>query len=459
MSKQFEKMKWYEFNDKTLREAKQSNKPIFLFITYESCRLCDEMQNSVFRNKECFELLNNNFISILVDKDKRADIDKYFQKAHSIINKTHGGWPLCVFCTPSAKAFFSKTYMTLESKGSSFNDIGILEVANIINEKISSNDAATLKNADEIEQFLLKDEHPTQATRLSEDFAKNYMHQVKNNYQTKYGGFSSVPKFPHSNTLNTLMLIDKIYDDKPAKAMVTTTLKNMANSCIKNSGFARYYVSDDWSISSDDKTLYDNALLCQTYTYAFIQYNERKYLDIANICADFCIKFNSDIVVQKAMMTGALLTLSSLENKYLKTALRELEKILSNSKINLLEEFSFIASALIKAYKATKEEHYLIKATQFTNKALERFYNHGGWLFCDNEFKTKADITDNVYTSCVSVMIKVLIDLGELLKDEKYLHYAYKTLEYNSYELARNSIYYPSMLNVMLEYIKIKEMK
>jgi uncharacterized protein YyaL (SSP411 family) len=91
---------------------------------------------------------------------------------------------------------------------------------------------------------------------------------------------------------------------------------------------------------------------------------------------------------------------------------------------------------------------------QYIYETLQRFYNHGGWLFCDNEFQTKADINDNIYTNCVSVLIESMIELYTILKDEKYLHFAYKTLEYNSYELARNSVYYPSMLRVMLKFLQ-----
>jgi uncharacterized protein YyaL (SSP411 family) len=454
MLKQNEEMHWFEWSSKVLQKAKDENKPIFIYISYESCKLCNQMENEVFNQKECYELLNEKFISILVDKDKKADIDKYFQKAHHIINKSYGGWPLCIFATPEVKPFFVKTYMSLDSKSGAIEDIGIIELANIIYEKISTKDASTLKNADEIEQFLKKIQHPSQATKLSPEFVKNYMHQIKNNYKKEFGGFCDVPKFPQANTLNTLIYIDRLYNDSDAKTMLRTTLDNMSASCIKNNGFSRYFLSDDWESVSDDKTVYDNALLCQTYIDAYKLYKYDRYLDTAKVCAQFCIQNKTDITVQKAMYINALFSLTSVDESYLKTALKELDVILSVDNINTLEEFAFIASALIEAYKCTSEQHYLIKATQFANKSLERFYNFGGWLFCDNEFKTKADISDNIYTSGVSVMVDVLLDIASLLKDEKYAHYAYKTLEYNSYELARNSVYYPSMLRVMLKYLK-----
>jgi uncharacterized protein YyaL (SSP411 family) len=51
-------------------------------------------------------------------------------------------------------------------------------------------------------------------------------------------------------------------------------------------------------------------------------------------------------------------------------------------------------------------------------------------------------------------MIDVLISLSTLLEDEKYVHFAFKTLEYNSYELSRKPVIYPYMFRQTLRYLK-----
>jgi len=45
-----------------------------------------------------------------------------------------------------------------------------------------------------------------------------------------------------------------------------------------------------------------------------------------------------------------------------------------------------------------------------------------------------------------------MFSLGILLNDEKYSHFAFKTLEYNSYELGRRPVLYPKMLEQVLRY-------
>ena len=74
------------------------------------------------------------------------------------------------------------------------------------------------------------------------------MLQVKNNYETKDGGFSVAPKFPHASTLGTLLTIDKLYDDKAAKAMFLHTLNSMKKGGIYDlidGGFCRYSVDSE----------------------------------------------------------------------------------------------------------------------------------------------------------------------------------------------------------------------
>ena len=51
-------------------------------------------------------------------------------------------------------------------------------------------------------------------------------------------------------------------------------------------------------------------------------------------------------------------------------------------------------------------------------------------------------------------MVDVLLTLATLLEDEKYKHFAFKTLEYNSYDLGRRPIYYPYLLTQSLRYLK-----
>jgi len=119
-----------------------------------------------------------------------------------------------------------------------------------------------------------------------------------------------------------------------------------------------------------------------------------------------------------------------------------------------LEDYAFLAAALLEAFDKTQDEIYLIKAQTFANSALEKFYDNGAWNFSVGEFETQEDIADATYTSSVNVMLGVLLKLTTLLEDDKYRHFAFKTMEYNSYNLGRKPVFYPTMLVEMLRYLR-----
>ncbi|MDY0233709.1 MAG: thioredoxin domain-containing protein [Sulfurimonas sp.] len=558
---------WYPWCDEAFLRAKEENKAIFISIGYSSCHWCHVMEENVFLNEECANILNEYFICIKVDREERPDIDKHYQEVYMLLNRRSGGWPTSIFCTPQNKPFFARTYIPPHSSHSSIEGMGFIELTKLIGQKVSQNDEQILKNADEIQEFINKQEHPKEATKLKEDFVKNFMLQVKHNYQTRDGGFSVAPKFPHASTLSALLTIDRLYDDKAAKAMLTHTLYSMRKGGmydLVDGGFCRYSVDELWLVPHFEKMLYDNALLCDVYAKAYLTYNDESFLATAKECADFwyekmseddlfysasdadsegeegtyfvysydevkgaleengykdiepmlkemnvtkggnfegknIVRFDDGVaeyfndvkrILQSirakreypfidkkvqtswsSMMIKALFTLGDIDDKYKQRAIKSLDALLKSMFVDsklyhttlihktpkveaFLEDYAYLTQALIAAYNSTQDELYLIQAQRFANLALEKFYDRGSWSFSRGEFETKAEIADNTYTSSVSIMLDALLSLSTLLEDEKYSHFTFKTLEYNSYELGRRPVIYPYMLSQMLRYLK-----
>ena len=559
---------WWPWCDEAFEKAKKANKAIFISIGYSSCHWCHVMEKKVFEQEACADILNEGFIAIKIDREERPDIDKHYQEVYQLLNNRAGGWPTSIFCTPENKPFFAGTYIPPDDEAASLQGMGFEELTTLISTKMKEKDDAVFKNAEEIQEHLGKDKHPQQATILKEDFRKNFMLQVKNNYDTKNGGFSSAPKFPHASTLNTLMVIDKLYEDKSAASMLKYTLDAMKKGGLYDQvdgGFCRYATDDQWVVPHFEKMLYDNALLCETYTNAYLHFKDESYLQVAKECADFWYNFMSEdnllysasdadsegeegtyftytyaevekillengytnveamlqemsvtkggnfegkniirfengevptyfaevkILLQGlrktraypfcdrkiqtswvSMMIKALFTLGQIDAKYTARAQESLVALMQTLYIDgqlyhttlihkkpkvkaFLEDYAYLSQALLTAYKFTQNELYLIDAQRFANTALEEFYKNGTWNFSVGEFVTKAEIYDNTYISEVSVMLDVLFSLGTLLEDEKYSHFAFKTLEYNSYELGRKPVHSPFMLAQILRYLK-----
>lgn len=191
------------------------------------------------------------------------------------------------------------------------------------------------------------------------------------------------------------------------------------------------------------------SVLRQTRTYPFI---DRKVISAWN-----------------AMMIKALFVLGKVDSTYTAQAVRSLEKLKSTMFSNgllkhsalihktpkidaFLEDYAYVCSALLEGYQATQDEHYLIDAQRFANKALEYFYEEGKWYFSRGAFTTVAELDDGTYPSAMAIMINVLLSLG-ILVDSKYRHFAFKSLEYVSIKLMKTPIYYPTLTSEVIRYL------
>ena len=66
---------WYAWNDEAFNLAKDENKMIFVSVGYSACHWCHVMRHESFENDGVAKILNENFVSIKVDREERPDID------------------------------------------------------------------------------------------------------------------------------------------------------------------------------------------------------------------------------------------------------------------------------------------------------------------------------------------------------------------------------------------------
>jgi uncharacterized protein YyaL (SSP411 family) len=106
---------WYPWCDEAFEKAKKEDKPIFLSIGYSSCHWCHVMEKESFEDEEVAKILNENFVSIKVDREERPDIDSIYMNVCLMFNGS-GGWPLTIIMTPDKKPFFAGTYFPKYSR-------------------------------------------------------------------------------------------------------------------------------------------------------------------------------------------------------------------------------------------------------------------------------------------------------------------------------------------------------
>jgi len=105
---------WYPWGKEAFEKAKKENKLIFLSIGYSTCHWCHVMEEESFKNEVVAKLLNDEYVSIKVDREEYPQLDKKYQQLFMSVYGKRGGWPLTVFMSPEAEAFHLETYIPVE---------------------------------------------------------------------------------------------------------------------------------------------------------------------------------------------------------------------------------------------------------------------------------------------------------------------------------------------------------
>lgn len=296
---------WQLWTPETLDLAKRQNKLLFVSIGYSACHWCHVMAHESFDNPGIALLLNEKFIPVKIDREERPDIDRQYM---DFVTATtgHGGWPLNVFVTPDLEPIFGGTYWP----GPGADDIGSMnfgDVLNMVGRMWAENEAKVRDSGKQITDALRRfadqsraegDEQRDNEMSL-ELLTQSYQH-YKAEFDKIHGGFGHAPKFPTPGNLTHLIRLgasgkevkDAVGEDvcTDSREMVLHTLRRMALGGIKDQvghGFARYSVTQDWSLPHFEKMLYDNAQLLPLYLDAFLLNGEDIFLDTTHDIAKY----------------------------------------------------------------------------------------------------------------------------------------------------------------------------
>ena len=284
-----DRVDWYPWGEEAFDKAQREDKAIFLSIGYSSCHWCHVMKMESFENEMIANILNQNFISIKVDREERPDIDRYFQSIYQLMNGRPGGWPTSLFLTPEKKPFYSATYIPPTSR---YGMMGFGELLDTIDKKYKNQKEVLIEKGDEILSFINPIKDKIEATKLDTSIIKRVQDQAIQLFDSKNGGFNKAPKFPQTSILELLLDTYLLTKDKETLSIVTTTLDAMSRGGLYDmvdGGFCRYSTDDRWLVPHFEKMTYDNALLSQLYLRAYRVTKRVEYRDIAIDTIEFMI--------------------------------------------------------------------------------------------------------------------------------------------------------------------------
>ncbi|PHI19552.1 thioredoxin domain-containing protein [Lewinellaceae bacterium SD302] len=256
---------WWPWSDEAFELAKAENKPVIVSIGYSTCHWCHVMERESFEDEAVAAYMNEHFINIKVDREERPDVDQLYMEACQAITG-NGGWPLNAFLLPDTRPFHAGTYFPPRSDG---QRPGWLNLLKSIAERWQEKPEELTDRAEKLTQGIRDN---SQSVFAQADASKNFspemtrqmVAKLKEKFDRINGGFGQAPKFPSVQSLELLLDLGILGQDKEAIYMVKQATEAMIEGGIYDQlggGFSRYTVDAEWRIPHFEKMLYDNALL------------------------------------------------------------------------------------------------------------------------------------------------------------------------------------------------------
>ena len=271
---------WRDYSQETFDQAVSEDKPVFMLVTAIWCHWCHVYRDQSLHTPEVTEYLNENFIPVFVDADKRQDLTRQYMA---------GGWPTTVIFAPNG------------AKINSFS--GHLEKDDLLAhlEKI-----AVYTQFYTIEKESGRAEKKTNVSLASdktlEKLVESFQKDIVSEFDSEYGGFGNTgspfysnPKFPQGVTHDYMLDLYEETGDDVWLNITLITLDNIASGGDDpvqggifrgiydplEGGFFRYSIRRDWARPHYEKMLYGNARLIRAYLHAYQLTGRKDYQDVA----------------------------------------------------------------------------------------------------------------------------------------------------------------------------------
>lgn len=227
--------------------------------------------------------MNQNFVSIKVDREERPDIDKIYMKFLLMVNRS-GGWPMSIWLTPDLSPITAGTYFPPENR---WGVPGFKTVLRHIAEKWTDEREELLATGQKVIRIMQKSvdgegEEDEAATGTVESKFNEALQIFKYSLDKDWGGFNGAPKFPEVSKLNFMLQGYSMTGDKALLGAVTKTLRRIAYGGIHDhvfGGFSRYAVDRKWHVPHFEKMLYDQAQLLSIYARTFQVTSDPFFMD------------------------------------------------------------------------------------------------------------------------------------------------------------------------------------
>jgi len=435
---------WYPWGEEAFTLAREKDLPIFLSIGYAACHWCHVMEKESFEEMDVATLLNQQFISIKVDREERPDIDQIYMSVCQAMTGS-GGWPLSIFLTPDKKPFYAATYIPRETRGGSIGMTDLLpHITGVWQTRREEVHSLSERVLQVISSIPTKQEENPPSNMLITDTAR----LLKKGFDHEYGGFYGPPKFPSVPQLLFLLRYGTVFDDREAVDMVCRTLDAMAAGGIRDQldgGFHRYATDRAWLLPHFEKMLYDQALLSLIYTEAYQKTRKESYRSIALSCLEYMVSSLSDphggfYASEDADSQGG-------EGAYYLWRYDDLESLFPTDAAVVAEIYGVTAQGNVSSLHGMhpgdnvlcpRKDSALKMKTMGITDPDARLSGIRAHMLAAREKRERPLTDDKVLTDWNGLAIRALAFAGMVFSDERYLDLAKKTADFILINLVRD---------------------
>ena len=254
---------WYAWGEEAFQQARKENKPVFLSIGYSTCHWCHVMKRESFEDIGIARYLNEHFIAVKVDRERRPDVDEIYISA-LMLTQGQGGWPLSSFLTVDGEPFYSGTYYP----PGEFLDVlkqirAMWETQQDDLTLLAAKIAAAVKNSARSQRSV---------AGIGPELVRDAVAGILQRYDKQWGGLGNAPKFTNEAALMLLLQHGFRNNRTEPIAAAEHTLAMMARGGVYDQvggGFHRYSTDSYWRVPHFEKMLYHQANMARVYLMAY----------------------------------------------------------------------------------------------------------------------------------------------------------------------------------------------
>lgn len=431
---------WNEWGAEAFAKAQAEDKPMLLDIGAVWCHWCHVMDRESYENAETAEIINKFFVPVKVDRDERPDVDSRYQAAAAAVSG-QGGWPLTAFLTPEGMPYFAGTYFPPEDAHGrpSFRRVlfTMAEAFQKQREDVIDSAESVMAAIEQNETFDGSAKDPGEA------LVGKIIEAALKQFDPRYGGFGSQPKFPHSGAVD--LLLDEAGRNaseigRSAKMAAMVTLEKMAKGGVYDhlaGGFHRYSVDERWVVPHFEKMSYDNSELLKNYVHAYQSSGEQECARIARETISWIDEWLCDRV--NGGFYGSQDADYSLDDDgdYFTWTRAEAAAVLTSEELAVAEPYFDIGPIGDMHHNFEKNtlhiELGLADVAKVANVSLERAVelvtSAKAKMYAARKLRPTPLIDKTVYTSWNAMMISAYLEAGRVLESPGTTAFAVKTLD------------------------------